>query len=105
MKTIKDYVNFYEKPAYLFKNNFNNKYQYFIPLIDNCQVIIDDSFNELYNAIVVENKIVLHLKNLLNTTFLSSDDRLFIVPLYFDEKPEEEVINFEEVDENNDELA
>lgn len=93
---IKDFVNFYQKPAYLFKNEFNHKYQYFIPLIDDCQVIIDTTFNNNYNCILQNSKTVLHLRELRDTKFLTGDSRIVIIPIYFDEEPEEDVIKVEE---------
>lgn len=92
---VKDYVNFYQKPAYLFKNDFNDKYQYFIPLIEDCQVIIDTTFNDCYNCILKDSKTVLHLRELRDTKFLSGDERIIIIPMYFDEKPETEIVTVE----------
>lgn len=88
MRTLKDYVSLFKTSAYLFKNGYDNKWQYFIPLIDYDDIIIDDNFDQDTPTVIVSNKrIVASIQKLMGKNFLSGDDTIFIVPIQYDKRP------------------
>ena len=72
MMTVKDYVNIWKNPAYVFCNGFTGKCMFFIPICEYDDVI----------------------KDLVHKYFLTGSDKIFIVPIEFDDNslPEENVI-------------
>ena len=88
MKSLKEYVNFFKTSAYLFKNNFYHKWQYFIPLADYDEIILDEEFDqETPTVIVKDSQVVTSIKKLIGKPFLMGDPNIFIVPLMYDERP------------------
>lgn len=96
MNTVKDYVDLFKKPAYLFKNNFGNirKWMYFIPLCDYDEVVEDASLKQpgTFGIIKKDGKDVVKIRDLIRKPFLASDPNIFIVPLYFEKEPETKII-------------
>ena len=43
--TVKDYVNIWKNPAYVFCNGFTGKCMFFIPICEYDDVIINPKFN------------------------------------------------------------
>ena len=93
--TIKDYVNIWKKPAYIFCNGFTNKCMFFIPICDYDDVVINPEFNAFsYSQIIKDDKVVCDIKDLVHEYFLNGSDKIFIIPIKFDDNslPEENVI-------------
>lgn len=91
--TVKDYVDLFKKPAYLFKNNFIKKWMYFIPLCDYDEVVKDSGFKESeYGIIRKDGKDIVKIRDLIKKPFLTGDPNILIIPIYFNEEPEEKLI-------------
>lgn len=95
MMTVKDYVNIWKNPAYVFCNGFTGKCMFFIPICEYDDVIINPEFNAFsYSQIVKDGKVICDIKDLVHKYFLTGSDKIFIVPIEFDDNslPEENVI-------------
>lgn len=93
--TVKDYVNIWKKPAYIFCNGFTDKCMFFIPICDYDDVVINPEFNAFsYSQIIKDGKVICDIKDLVHKFFLNGNDKVFIVPIEFndDSLPEENVI-------------
>ena len=93
--TVKDYVNIWKKPAYVFCNGFTSKCMFFIPICEYDEVVINPDFNAFsYSQIIKVGKVICDIKDLIHKYFLLGSDKLFIVPIEFDDNslPEENVI-------------
>lgn len=93
--TVKDYVNIWKKPAYIFCNGFTGKCMFFIPICEYDDVVINPDFNAFsYSQIIKDGKVVCDIKDLIPKYFLLGSDKLFIVPIEFNDKslPEENVV-------------
>jgi hypothetical protein len=93
--TVKDYVNIWKKPAYIFSNGFTSKCMFFIPICEYDEVVINPDFNAFsYSQIIKDGKVVCDIKDLIHKYFLLGSDKLFIVPIEFDDNslPEENVV-------------
>ena len=88
LSTLKDYVTFFKKPAYLYKNGYTNKWQYFIPRIDYDEIIIDNEFNQDTPTVLIKNqKIICSIKQLMGKDFLTGDANIFVVPIQYEHRP------------------
>lgn len=95
--TLEDYVKLFKKPAYLFKNGFTGKYQYFIPFCDYDYVVEDEDFDQSFPTVVIHNgKIICSIQKLMRKAFLEGDEHLFIVPVTFDKEPVQKKIDVDE---------
>lgn len=96
-KTVKDYVMMFNKPAYLFKNNFGGvkKWMYFIPLCDYDEVVEDSSLKQpgTFGIVKKDGKEIVRMRDLIRKPFITGDPDIFIVPLYFSEEPETKIIS------------
>lgn len=93
--TVKDYVNIWKRPAYIFCNGFTGKCMFFIPICEYDEVVINPDFNAFsYSQIIKDGKVVCDIKDLIPKYFLLGSDKLFIVPIEFDDNslPEENVV-------------
>ena len=45
MKTLQEWVDFFNTNAYIFNNGFTGKSQFFIPICEHTEVIVDPSFD------------------------------------------------------------
>lgn len=93
--TVKEYVNIWKKPAYIFCNGFTGKCMFFIPICEYDDVVINPDFNAFsYSQIIKDGKVVCDIKDLIPKYFLLGSDKLFIVPIEFDDNslPEENVV-------------
>lgn len=93
--TVKDYVNIWKKPAYIFCNGFTGKCMFFIPICEYDEVVINPDFNAFsYSQIIKDGKVVCDIKDLIPKYFLLGSDKLFIIPIEFDDNslPEENVV-------------
>lgn len=95
MKTLQEWVNFFNTKAYIFNNGFTGKSQFFIPICEHTEVVIDPSFDVFsYSKVINNGEIVCDIKDLIKAPFLTGNDKIFIVPIEFDDDslPEENVI-------------
>ena len=93
--TVKDYVNIWKNPAYIFCNGFTGKCMFFIPICEYDDVIINPEINAFsYSQIVKDGEVICDIKDLVHKYFLTGSDKIFIVPIEFDDNslPEENVI-------------
>lgn len=93
--TVKDYVNIWKKPAYIFCNGFTGKCMFFIPICEYDDVVINPDFNAFsYSQVIKDGKVVCDIRDLIPKYFLLGSDKLFIVPIEFDDNslPEENVV-------------
>lgn len=95
MMTVKDYVNIWKNPAYVFCNGFTGKCMFFIPICEYDDVVINPEFNAFsYSQIVKDGEVICDIKDLVHKYFLTGSDKIFVVPIEFDDNslPEENVI-------------
>ena len=93
--TVKDYVNIWKKPAYIFCNGFTGKCMFFIPICEYDEVVINPDFNAFsYSQIIKNGEVICDIKDLIPKYFLLGSDKLFIIPIEFDDNslPEENVV-------------
>lgn len=95
MKTLQEWVNFFDTEAYIFNNGFTGKSQFFIPICEHTEVVIDPSFDVFsYSKILNNGNVVCDIKDLIKAPFLTGSDKIFVVPIEFDNDslPEENII-------------
>lgn len=95
MKTLQEWVDFFNAPAYIFNNGFTSKTMFFIPICDYDTVEVDPAFDVFSFSTVKKNdEVICNLQSLIHHPFLLGDEHIFIVPIEFDESniPEENII-------------
>jgi hypothetical protein len=68
---------------------------FFIPICEYDEVVINPDFNAFsYSQIIKDGKVICDIKDLIPKYFLLGSDKLFIVPIEFDDNslPEENVV-------------
>ena len=95
MRTIQEWVDLFETPAYIFCNGFTNKYMYFIPICEHTDVVVNPDFDAFsFTQVKNGDEVVCDLQNLIHKSILMGDEHIFFVPLEFNDAdvPEENVI-------------
>ena len=94
--TVTEYVKKFNSKAFLFKNNLTHKWQYFIPLCEYDEVIIDNAFDQDTPTVLVGGgKIICSIKQLIGRSFLEGDEHIFIVPNTFEERPNLDIVDID----------
>lgn len=95
MKTLQEWVDMFNKPAYIFHNGFKDKYMYFIPICEYDDITVNPTFNAFsYTQIKKDEQVICDIKNLINERFLNGNEYIFVIPIEFDDDslPEENII-------------
>lgn len=92
MRTVQDYVNMFSTSAYLFKNGMNKKWMYFIPICEYDSVLPDENLKIEHGIVMNKGQEVVRIRDLIRKYFLNGDDKIFLIPLYFDTEPKQKIV-------------
>lgn len=94
--SVLDFVKKFKSKAYLFRNNLIRKWQYFIPICEYDDIIVDNEFDQDLPTVVIGNKkIICSIKQLIGKSFIEGDPHIFIVPVMFDTRPNLDVVTLD----------
>lgn len=100
--TVEEYVNFFNREAYIFRNLFNGKYLYYIPLCEYTH-IKQDEYDKISYYIIENGDDSFDIRSLAQTNIniLNGSNKLFVIPISFEELPENFIVYPNKIKEVN----